>query len=491
MGLRTKLFSPLLLAIILLVAYTYALWLPRVLADAENAYQNSVKIHLESVAEGLVPLVLGNQLDSVYGNLDALLGKNADWVSVELFDPVGRLLYPLDASRLSKGDERHDIRTLPQEVRYLDEKLGILEVKVDFTRMLNEIRERAIVLICTFLAVLLLFLAATGFLLDYLVRKPIRHLADASQRLANGDFGMPLPKPDNDEVGILINSFAGMRDAIRVDTERLFDTNEELRREIAERKQAEEALRRTQEELVRNEKLAVLGQLSGSVGHELRTPLGVMSNAVYFLKTVLADAGETTCEYLEIIKEEIHTSQRIITDLLDFARTKTPQVKAVTAWELVNESLGRCVIPECVQVHADLPDTLPRVNVDPLQMGQVLQNLVTNGVQAMPDGGALLISARGVSGSNSELKTQNPKLDGDFIEISVADTGEGISPENMDKLFQPLFTTKAKGIGLGLVVCRHLTEANGGRIEVESRIGEGTTFAVILPAGEGGTWTES
>jgi PAS domain S-box-containing protein len=303
-------------------------------------------------------------------------------------------------------------------------------------------------------------------------------------------------------------------------------------RDITERKRAEEKISRlneelelkveektmklldAQDELVRKEKLATLGQLSGSVGHELRNPLGVMSNAIYFLKMVLTDADEITKEYLDIIKQEIETSQRIISDLLDFARTKPPQTKTVTAIELVEQSIGRCTIPGCITLLSEVPETLPRLRVDPLQMGQVLQNLITNGIQAMPSGGVLRIAAHRVLssefgvlssnlkaetlgtksgedvalasefkslGSNPELKTQNLKLDGDFIEISVTDRGEGIPEENMRKIFQPLFTTKAKGIGLGLVVCRNLVESNGGRIEVESKPGEGTTFMVMLP----------
>ena len=114
---------------------------------------------------------------------------------------------------------------------------------------------------------------------------------------------------------------------------------------------------------------------------------------------------------------------------------------------------------------------IPKIQVDPLQMMQVFQNLIINSVQAMPEGGHLRISAK--------------KLDTDFIEISVEDTGEGISTENLNKLFYPLFTTKPRGIGLGLVVCRNLTEANGGRIEVESTTGAGTTFTVTLPVAEG------
>ena len=500
MPLRLKVFLPLLLAIVLLTAYIYALWIPRVLADAESAYRNSVGRHLESVAEGLVPLMLGNQLDAVYGNLDALLEKNADWVGIRLIDQKGRLLYPLVASGPASGKGRAGVGTVTQEVRYLSEKLAALELQVDFTPRLNEIRERSKALVYTLLAVLLLILFANGLILDFMVSKPIRLLADASQRLATGDFDMSLPKPGNDEVGILVNSFAGMRDAVRTHTRKLSEANEQLLREITERKQAEDALRRAQEDLVRQEKLSILGQLSGSVGHELRNPLGVMSNAVYFLKAVHADADETTKEYLGIIGTEIARSQLIITDLLDFARTTPPRRVAATAGELVRQSLERCSIPEnvTVEVAVEVPDELSMLNVDPLQMGQVLTNFITNGVQAMPNGGSLRLATRLVSGNgpgNGKRAAERGMVPDspapvpekkDFIEISVTDTGDGISPENRKKLFQPLFTTKARGIGLGLVVCKNLAEANGGQIEVESDPGKGTTFAVLLPVGEGG-----
>ena len=221
MSLRVKVFLPLLLAIVLLAAYIYALWIPLVLADAEGAYRNSVGRHLESVAEGLVPLMLGKQLDAVYGNLDALLEKNADWVDIRLFDPRGRLLYPLGAPGPASREERPGVGTVTQEVRYLDEKLAAMELTVDFTPRLNEIRDRSEALVYALLAVLLLILFAKGVILDFIVSKPIRLLADASQRLANGDFDMSLPRPGNDEVGILVNSFAGMRDAVRTHTQML------------------------------------------------------------------------------------------------------------------------------------------------------------------------------------------------------------------------------------------------------------------------------
>lgn len=257
-------------------------------------------------------------------------------------------------------------------------------------------------------------------------------------------------------------------------------------RDITERRQVEEEIRRlnvtlnlkvkelieAQEELVRKEKLSILGQLSGSVGHELRSPLGIISNAVYYLKTVLPEADEMVKEYLGIIKSEVDNSERIITDLLDFSRAKRPQLKRIAIDELIRRCCASCTIRENVTLQLDMPDTSPLVLVDPLHLEQVFRNLITNGIQAMPGGGVLAIRAK-----------ENPE-DG-TVRISITDTGEGIAPENMNKLFQPLFTTKARGIGLGLIVSRNLVEANGGRIEVESHVGQGTTFTVILPLGRG------
>jgi len=285
----------------------------------------------------------------------------------------------------------------------------------------------------------------------------------------------------------------------------------ELVEDITERKRASDEIKRlndqlelkveertrqlidAQEELVRKEKLAILGQLAGTVGHELRNPLGVMNNAVYFLKSVQPDASETVKEYLDIIKNEVDNSKRIIQDLLDFSRTKPPQKKPTGVDELVRPSLGKCEISENIVVATDIQDSLPLLNVDPFQMRQVFQNLITNAVQAMPRGGELRISARLVQSSvfnvqSFEEQDKGPGTlnvepsPGESVEISISDTGEGIAPENMRRLFQPLFTTKSKGIGLGLVVSRNLITANGGRIEAESRSGGGTTFKVTLPA---------
>ncbi len=299
--------------------------------------------------------------------------------------------------------------------------------------------------------------------------------------------------PDEEEKKLLqiLAASMGVEEERRGELAELRAMKQELEERIEQRTRD---LMQAQEELVRSEKLAVVGRLAGSVGHELRNPLGVMNNAVFFLKTILADGDETIREYLEIIRQEIDSSQRIISDLLDFSRNKPSVVREVTLHELIYESLEKCAIPKNIELHVDLPEPPPTVQIDPLQMIQVFRNLILNSVQAMPEGGALRISSRRVQGSRLEVRgsqtdniergTSNVEPDADFVEISVEDTGEGISEENMQKLFQPLFTTKPRAIGLGLVICRNLTEANGGRIGAESEPGKGARFTITLPTEE-------
>ena len=265
--------------------------------------------------------------------------------------------------------------------------------------------------------------------------------------------------------------------------EKLQHLNETLELKVEERTRE---LQDAQDELLRKEKLAMLGLIAGGMGNELRNPLGVMNNAVFFLQSVMPEADDMARDYLDIIKKEIDNSLRIITDLLDFARTKNPQARAVTVHELTDESLRRCAIPENIDLQTAIPLDLPRLMVDPLQIGQVLQNLITNAVQAMPKGGTLRIAAclaeTATLLADPEQGRQSYGVSlPDFLKISVADTGEGITPENMKRLFQPLFTTKSRGIGLGLSICKSFVEANAGRIAVESKPGQGATFTVTLP----------
>ena len=226
-------------------------------------------------------------------------------------------------------------------------------------------------------------------------------------------------------------------------------------------------LRDAQEQLVRREKLAVLGQLAGSMGHELRNPLGIISNAAYYLKMVHPDTDTTTKEYMDIISAEVQNSKKIITDLLDFSRVRQGEKEEIEIIELVAQALERQPPPENVEVVTRIPADLLSAYVDTRQIGQVLTNLIANACHAMPEGGTLTIQAK---------DHQNN------IRLSVNDTGSGISEENMGKIFEPLFTTRSRGIGLGLAVSRDLIEANCGSIEVKNGEDKGSVFAITLPA---------
>ena len=249
----------------------------------------------------------------------------------------------------------------------------------------------------------------------------------------------------------------------------ILNLNAELEQRVNERTgQLQEA----QEQLLRQEKLAVLGQMAGSVGHELRNPLGVIASAVYYLKSVQPDANDKVREYHGKIEQQVHTADKIISDLLDFARVKSVERTQVPVAGLLTKTLERFPVPAEVELKLELAQELPQVFVDQRQMEQVLGNLITNACQAMVKGGALTIGAQPTALSDGKPA----------VSILVKDTGTGISTENMKKIFEPLFTTKAGGIGLGLAVSKKLIEANGGRIEVESEVGHGSRFTLVLPA---------
>jgi signal transduction histidine kinase len=264
--------------------------------------------------------------------------------------------------------------------------------------------------------------------------------------------------------------------------------NESLELKVAERNRE---LMAVQEDLLRREKLAMLDIVAGNVGKELRNPLGVMRNAVYYLSLCLTDSDESIREYLEIIRTEIDVSQRILADFVDFFHSGPPRKRITLVEELIRQSLAAYTVPENVTVRVEIPETLPVIEIDPGQMRQVFQNLIANAVQAMPEGGALLIAMRRRNATGERLGNPRTVSDdqsgmpipqpADFIDITATDSGKGISPENMNKVFQPLFTTRSRGIGLGLSICKGFVEANGGQITVSSEPGKETTFTVSLP----------
>lgn len=235
---------------------------------------------------------------------------------------------------------------------------------------------------------------------------------------------------------------------------------ERVQQDIDKRKQIEEELRRI-------EKLAVLGKLAGGVAHELRNPLGSIKNAVFLLNMIFKESTGEVKESLEIIQDEVVASEEIITSLLDFAHPKPLLIENVVISDVVQSSQKNITVPEKVVIVNNLNKKIPSIVADSKQLTLVFRNIISNAIQAMPEGGQLVINA----------KIQKKK----WFVISFSDSGVGIPEENLGRLFEPLFTTKAKGIGLGLAVSKALIEGHGGSIEVDSRVEKGSTFTVKLP----------
>ncbi|MEW5894671.1 MAG: ATP-binding protein [Candidatus Omnitrophota bacterium] len=242
--------------------------------------------------------------------------------------------------------------------------------------------------------------------------------------------------------------------------------------EIAETKSVElerayTALKDTQEKLIRSEKLAVLGKLAGTLAHELRSPLGSIRNVSYLLTRELhRSENEKIRKYLRILEKEVKASDEIVNDVLSFGREQQANPSSTNANSVIKRSIQKVAVPQNIRVVLKLADGLPSVMINETRIEHVLVNLINNAIQAMPRGGQITVTS---------------ESNGENIIIHVTDTGEGISEENMKKIFEPLFSTKEHGFGLGLAICRSLLEINNGRINVRSKPGEGSTFTIALP----------
>ncbi|MEM2144786.1 MAG: PAS domain S-box protein [Candidatus Jordarchaeaceae archaeon] len=225
-------------------------------------------------------------------------------------------------------------------------------------------------------------------------------------------------------------------------------------------------LREAQEKLLKAERLAAIGELAAMVGHDLRNPLTGIAGATYILKKKLSmENDEKVKALLEAIEKSVSYSNKIVAELLEYSREIRLELTETQLNQVLKGTLDMAKIPGNIRL-VDLTTDKPRIVVDVEKMQRVFLNIIQNAIDAMPEGGELTIKSWEENGD---------------VEISFTDTGTGISKENMEKIFRPLFTTKSKGIGLGLPICKRIVEAHGGSISVKSVEGKGTTFTITLP----------
>jgi len=224
--------------------------------------------------------------------------------------------------------------------------------------------------------------------------------------------------------------------------------------------------REMQQKLLKAERFAAVGELAAMIAHDLRNPLQGIANGTYFLKTKIREQKDpTTIEVFGLLQDAVQYSNKIVDDLLEYSREIRLFLEEAFSATLVDDAISVNTIPKNVQVITQI-NSQSKMKVDSDKMKRVFVNLIKNSLDAMPNGGKLTITTLEL-GSN--------------VQFLFSDTGVGMTKETLDKLWTPLFTTKAKGMGFGLPICKRIVEAHEGRISIESIFGQGTTFTITIP----------
>lgn len=467
-GIRSKIFLPLILFMAGLGVYFYTVWLP---TSVDFSTRQSLKLlthTLEIVKDQITPELIDNDLGSVRQTLDIILLKNPDWQHLVLTDNTGQTLYPAD--RLPPIED-NGVQTIFLEITAYGRYIGDLQLWYNFSTSQALIRDHSTTLFILLILMLMLFVAVAAVIIQHFVIKPALVLTEAAETYTRkgttGTKNAPLPHITGDEIGRLILSFAEMKDAISKQQKSLEEQNRAL--SIA-KKQAENANQAKSEFLA-------------NMSHELRTPL----NSIMGLTRMLnEDPGlnEENWDIAQTLNKASVTLLEIVDDILDLSKIESGNLalekisfdfkKVVTN---LMETLAPIASGKGISLQYSFSDkNIPYLIGDPLRLSRILSNLLSNAIKYTEAGTVNFLIA-------------HKRLSDDKIELhcAIEDTGIGI-PENkqqviFDKFTQADETTTRRfgGTGLGLTITRNLVEMMGGEINVESTLGEGSTFRIAIP----------
>jgi|SRR5579862_1105898 len=358
--------------------------------------------------------------------------------------------------------------------------LGVLDTNLSLAQADVQLAESNHHTIAYTFAAMLIVAALSWIFIVRVVGRPIKALAEGTQHLSEGELGYQITVESQDEVGDLARSFNAMSVQLRAANEQIVSWAKTLEERVRE-KTAE--LNKAHEHVLLVEKMATVGKMAAVVAHEINNPLaGILTYAKLLRKWVdrgemkdekLQEAGEC----LDLIGGESRRCGEIVRNLLTFSRTAPINLESTDVNMIVDRAV-RLVHHQLeldgIELRLHVDDMLARVQCDSAQIEQVLLALIMNAIDAMPHGGNLWLR----TGMNAS---------GDAVEIEVRDDGTGISPEVLPHIFEPFQTTKEQGhgVGLGLAISHSIIERHQGHIEVDSELGKGTTFRVILPADSG------
>ncbi|MCP4691196.1 MAG: PAS domain S-box protein [Desulfobacterales bacterium] len=244
-------------------------------------------------------------------------------------------------------------------------------------------------------------------------------------------------------------------------------------RDVTQRKRTEIALEKARDEIIRVEKLATIGRLSGGIAHEIRNPLAVIDSSIFYLKSILNENGGKTVTHLDRIKSQVDRMASVIESMTSITRMKEPKWEKIDLLAVASDAISAAAAPDDVHVTMISPEEKILIEADREQINMAFANIITNAAQAMEGKGHLDIKIRGASD--------------DRVEASFTDTGPGVDQENLEIIFQPLFSTRAKGMGFGLSIVKMVVDKHGGTVEARTDAGKGATIIVGLPVSAKGS----
>jgi len=347
-----------------------------------------------------------------------------------------------------------------------DTVLGLLDISVSLETLRQKSREYRLAFVILTCMLLVLFGMLVIVMTHYLIDVPVRRLVQHSALVAFGDFDSRVPVTSRDELGELAEAVNEMTESLGSADKELKGWADSLEHKVEERSKA---IMMMEEQLRRSGKLASIGTLAAGVAHEINNPLtGILLYASILNSDKRLDPA--LLPDLEKVISEARRCAGIVKNLLEFSRESSPE-KEPTDLEAVLDDVIDFFQKQPdfsnISITKHYSNDLPHISVDPNQIRQVFLNLVINAGHAMPQGGDLEISTY-------------QSADGKYVCAGIKDTGEGIPEENIARIFDPFFTTKPEGTGLGLAISYGIVENNEGKIEVKSRLGEGTLFVVML-----------
>ncbi len=350
--------------------------------------------------------------------------------------------------------------------------LGVIEANLSLEILDTSIKKQGIAITVYVLAFLFVISVVLCLILWNLVSTPVSMLAQGMERVAGGDLAYTIDLNRKDEMGELANAFNAMTSDLNKAKNELMEWGNTLEKKVQEKTAA---IHRAQAQLIHSEKLASLGRMAAGVAHEINSPLTGIVTFGHLLQKKFTP-GSQEREDIDVIIDQANRCSTIIRGLLGFARASAAE-KALTNINDVLHSSMNIVQHKAdffnIKLVTDFEPSLMYIRADSSQLQQVFLNMIMNAADAMESKGTLTITTRNVVEDS-----------GDFVEVVFSDTGPGIPKENLEKLFEPFFTTKpvGKGTGLGLAVSHGIIQDHGGSITVKTKINEGSSFIIRLPA---------